>query len=144
MKHLNSPSMLRAGCVAAAALLTGLAFAANSSEAQRQAARQYQQERADCLAGRSAQDRPTCLKEAGAAYAEARRGRLDRGADARQLSENALLRCQAVPTEDRAACERMARGGGTVSGSVAEGAVLKELVTRRIEPAQAPASAASQ
>lgn len=100
----------------------------------------YLKEREACLTGRSAQDRATCLKEAGAARQEARRGTLDSRVDARQLTENALARCRAVHTEDRADCERLALGDGRSSGSVAEGAVLKELVTRRVE---APASAAS-
>lgn len=99
----------------------------------------YLKERETCLTGRSAQDRATCLKEAGAARQEARRGTLDSRVDARQLSENALARCRAVHAEDRADCERLAMGEGHSSGSVAEGAVLKELITRRVEP---PASAA--
>lgn len=131
-------NLLIAIALTGAALLAGAALpvgAAGTSGAGDGAARRYQQERADCLSGRSAQDRQTCLKEAGAAYAEARRGRLGSEVDARQLRENALLRCRVVPAEDREACERLASGGGKVSGSVTEGAVLKELVTRRVEPA---------
>ena len=97
----------------------------------------YVKERADCEAGRTAEDRATCLKEAGAALAEARRARLDNGEDARALRENALQRCRAQPPQDREACERLARGEGTVSGSVGGGGLIKEVVTPVIEPAPA-------
>ena len=107
----------------------------------------YRRDRADCLAGRSAQDRKTCLQEAGAALAAARRGQLV-SPDAATLVANALRRCQAVRAEDRSDCERMARGEGSREGSVAEGAILKRISRIVVEaPAagapSAPASAAS-
>ena len=95
----------------------------------------YRYERQKCLSGRSHQDRATCLKEAGAALAEARRGRLDNGVSERQLAENRVARCRAQPESERADCERMARGEGTVVGSVEGGGVVKELVTRQVGPA---------
>jgi hypothetical protein len=100
----------------------------------------YQQERAACLEGRSSQDRATCLKEAGAARAEARRQGLDNGETPAQLRANALLRCQRVAADDRASCERMALGEGQRDGSVAEGAVVKQLTTRSAAPMPAPAA----
>ncbi|WP_395701503.1 hypothetical protein [Aquabacterium sp.] len=90
----------------------------------------YRQERAKCLDGRSPQDRATCLQEAGAARAEALRGRLDNHEDAATLARNALQRCQSQPEADRADCERLARGEGERSGSVAAGGVFKQLITR--------------
>jgi len=113
-----------------AMLLAATPPAATSAEAI------YRRDRAVCESGRSAQDRPTCLKEAVAALAEARRGQLKTADDA-QLTANALARCEQVPADDRAACETMARGGGMRSGSVAQGAVLKEVVTPIIPPASA-------
>ena len=92
----------------------------------------YRFERQKCLSGRSHQDRATCLKEAGAALAEARRGRLDNGVSERQLAENRVARCAAQPESERADCERLARGEGTVVGSVEGGGVVKELVTRQV------------
>ena len=89
----------------------------------------YRQERAACMEGRNPQDRSTCLKEAGAARNEARRRQLDNGESPDQLRANALLRCQRVATDDRAACERMAQGGGQRSGSVAGGGVLTQITT---------------
>ena len=92
----------------------------------------YRYEREKCLSGRSHQDRATCLKEAGAALAEARRGRLDNGVSERQRAENRVARCAAQHESERADCERMARGEGTVVGSVEGGGVIKELVTRQV------------
>lgn len=90
----------------------------------------YQRERAACLDGSSQQDRATCLKEAAAARAEARRARLDGGEDAQTLAANARLRCRAMLAEDRDACERRVRGEGQVSGSVRAGGTLTTIVTR--------------
>ncbi len=92
-----------------------------------------------CPEGGSSQDRPSCLKEFAAAQAEARRGRLDTGEDAATLARNALRRCDAVLSEDRDACERMARGEGQVSGSVAGGGVLKSIATPGTVLAEPPA-----
>lgn len=103
----------------------------------------YQQDRAKCLAGRSHQDRTTCLQEAGAALQEARRGRLDNGEDARTLQQNALMRCQRQPVEERPACERLARDEGSRSGSVEGGGVVKELVTRTVGPVPAAPAASA-
>lgn len=124
----------------AAALLAGAACA--PALAARHAApgspeAQYQQDRADCLAGRTHQDKATCLREAGAALVEARRGGLT-SADAATLQRNALQRCQRQPQEDRADCERLVRGEGSRSGSVEGGGVIREVVTRTV--GQAPAT----
>lgn len=103
----------------------------------------YQAERKTCLAGRSGQDPATCLKEAGAARAEALRHRLDNGEDRATLRANALQRCAVQPPGERAACETLARGGGTESGSVRAGGVIRELVTRSADgEASAAASGA--
>jgi hypothetical protein len=125
------------------ALLGGAAMAADTS-ASRNAETSYRQERAACLDGSSTQDRTTCLKEAGAALAQGRRNTLDNGVTADQLRRNALQRCGAVRLEDREACERMALGEGQRSGSVAAGAVIKQITTRSVEPTAAAASAAAR
>src|SRR5687768_10624309 len=81
----------------------------------------YQQERAACLSGRTHQDQATCLREAGAARAEARRGGLTTpNAD---FMANALQRCNALPAPDRADCKARVAGYGTQSGSVAGGGI---------------------
>jgi hypothetical protein len=119
-------------------ILCALAFAASFGAAaqDRSAQATYQAE------GRTTNDdRATCLREAGAAYAEAKRGRLSNNVSDAQKRENALLRCREQPPSERLDCERMARGEGKVSGSVAEGAIVRELVTRTVEPAQAASAA---
>ena len=92
----------------------------------------YQQERAACVNGQSHQDRATCMREAGAALYEARRGQLDdHGAD---YQRNALQRCDALPAEDREACHARMTGQGSTEGSVEQGAILREY--REIVPAE--------
>ena len=122
----------------AAALLLAPVLAAERPAATTELAKAqalYVKERAACLDGTSQQERAACLKEAGAALAEAKRSRLGNGEDARALRSNAVQRCDAVRAEDRDSCRRMALGEGTVSGTAAAGGVVKELVT--VEPAAA-------
>lgn len=87
----------------------------------------YQRDRAACMAGQTSQDRATCLKEAGAALQEARRGRLETRDS--QYEQNRLSRCDRQPAQDRPDCIRRMNGEGTVSGSVDGGGILRELVT---------------
>ncbi len=134
--------------VLAAALSPILADAAPAPAGSPEAV--YQSDRADCLAGRTQQDQKTCLYEAVSARDAARKGLLTTEAP-QVLNDNAQQRCQAQPAgADRVACERMAQGEGTVSGSVAAGGELHELTTivppkRRthgVKPAQRAASSA--
>lgn len=116
---------------AATALAATSALAADAGRRSDAEAR-YQQERAACNSGQSHQDQATCLREAGAALQEARRGRLDDGQAAYQ--QNALVRCNALPPEERSACQARMQGQGTTRGSVAEGGIYRELVTRESAP----------
>lgn len=114
--------------LAGAALVAAcpLVLAAKSDAAARE---RYLQERAACLSGQSHQPRDVCLREAGAAYDEARRGLLSHE-DPASLAANALARCAARPADQKDMCERMARGEGTVTGSVEGGGFVREIVTR--------------
>ena len=103
---------------------TAAAAGGNPSDAQTR----FQQDRAACMNGESHQDRATCLREAGAALQEARRGRLTE-ADARQYEQNRMVRCDRQPPEDREDCVRRMRGEGTTSGSVEGGGIYRELVS---------------
>ena len=105
------------------------------------AEQRYQQERADCLAGRSPQARDVCLKEAGAARGEALRQGSPGTTD--DLVRNQLQRCQPLPPADRQSCIARMSGAGTTRGSVAEGGVLRELTTRSPGPDASAPSAAS-
>ena len=101
----------------------------------------FAQERNACLSGASGQDRDTCLREAAAARAEALRGGLNDG-DAR-YKDNQRLRCAALPASEQPACNARMQGQGSVSGSVAGGGLLRELViTERGSPAGAAAAPA--
>jgi hypothetical protein len=120
MKNL-SHSLTLAACAAATLLFAGGAIAGTASEAQLR----YQQERAVCMSGSSNQDRATCLKEAGAALQEARRGNLS-GSES-QLGQNRTSRCNTLPVQDRQDCEMRMSGAGSTSGSEQQGGILREL-----------------
>lgn len=96
----------------------------------------YEQERAVCMSGRSNQDRVTCLQEAGAAWAEARKGGLRD--DATQYTRNATQRCDALPQDDRRDCLARMQGDGTLRGSAKAGGIYRELVTVTREQAVVP------
>jgi hypothetical protein len=129
-RHACAAIVLCATCALPAA---PAAFAAGPNGAPDVEAR-YRSERERCERIEPAADRATCLREAAAARAEARRGRLANGADdpIRYL-ENALRRCEPLPPDDRADCEYRVRGGGTTRGSVEEGGIYRETVTREVE-----------
>jgi len=114
-------------CAAGTLLSATLASAADRGKQLSSAQAIYQQDRAACMSGQTNQDRATCLREAGAALQEARRG----GLDDRQgeYERNRLLRCDSQPAEDRQDCVRRMSGEGTTSGSVAGGGIIRELVT---------------
>lgn len=95
------------------------------------AERVYQRERAACLSGRTHQDQATCLREAGAALEEARRGRL--ATPPTDYMANALRRCEVLPADDRADCKARVAGYGTQSGSVEGGGIYRETVTRSVQ-----------
>ncbi|MEP6740026.1 MAG: hypothetical protein ABJA61_06580 [Caldimonas sp.] len=115
----------------------------------------YLKERADCDAGRTAEDRATCLKEAGAAQVERKRNTLDNNGS---LPQNATERCDSLPAQEKSACMTRAKGimsksgphksvSTVTSGSVAGGGILKETTTTTtgsptiiVIPAAPPAS----
>lgn len=149
-RALNRPALLspaqRLATLAAACML-GLAAHVSPAHAQNaaggSAASRAEAERAACLNGTSHQDRATCLKEAGAAQEERRRGTLDDG-QAGQYRDNALQRCQGLPAAEQADCVKRANGLGQRSGSVEGGGVIKETVTRTVgTPAVAQAASAA-
>lgn len=113
-----------------AAIFVGSVFsmsAVSAASANSEATARYKAERAVCMSGQSNQDRATCLKEAGAALAESKRGGLAGGQG--MLRQNAMVRCNALPGDDREACERRIDGEGSTSGSVSSGGVIREIVT---------------
>ena len=104
----------------------GAAAAAEASRASDVQVR-YAQERAQCRQITQPEARKTCLREAGAAQIEARRGTLVE--PQQNYEQNRLARCSYYKDpKERGYCERRMRGDGTVSGSVEEGAIVRELV----------------
>ena len=107
----------------------------------------YQQDRANCLAGKTAESQKTCLKEAGAALQAARERQL-KTPGAAQLAANERKRCEPLRGDDRTACLKRAEGmDTTTSGGVAAGGDLKETVTvvpgtPAVEPETMPPTAA--
>ena len=116
----------------AVALLAATTAATGAPAMSDAAKAQYDAERARCMSGTTGQDQASCLKSAGAAYESSRQGRLrDPNSDFR---DNALARCKTVAEADKADCESRVDGQGTTSGSVKEGGVIKETVTRNVNP----------
>lgn len=110
--------------IGAAALLL-FAGAANAASPMSEAQARYKQERAACMNGTSNQDRATCLKEAGAALGEAKRGALGQSSD-KSLASNSMMRCEGLPAKDREDCA-MRMKHGTMSGSAQQGGILREI-----------------
>ncbi len=118
-----------------ALLMLGLALGSAPALAQSEtdpgdALARFQQERAACMSGQSNQDRTSCLREAGAAFAQAQKRGL--GEDPAQYKGNAIIRCQRLPDADRIDCIARMQGQGTTSGSVGAGGIFRELQTREI------------
>ncbi|HEY1131976.1 MAG TPA: hypothetical protein VGF12_21395 [Roseateles sp.] len=134
-RHRLSAAWLAAGLM----VLAGVAQAAGPKAGNVDPLRlQYEREKADCISGRTGEPRDVCLREAGAAYAQARKGQLVAPGDRpEQWARNALLRCQAQPPEDRDLCERRVREGQT-SGSVSGGGQLTTLTVRSTDIPKSP------
>ena len=130
MNFRKTPELLTitATVVAACAAFSVDAISANAATPS-PAEQRYQQDRADCLAGRTAESRKTCLIEAAAALQASRKHGLTTPTP-EQIAANERKRCEALSGADRQDCLKRAAGlDTTVSGSVAGGGDLKETVT---------------
>ena len=120
-----------AAALAGAFASATVAFAAEPVATDDAKAR-YAKERAACETGNTHQDKATCLKEAGAALDEKKKGKLDNSGSP---VANATDRCNVLPAKDKADC--LARIVGpqspnqrvTISGSVEGGGVIRETTT---------------
>ncbi|MBC7376567.1 MAG: hypothetical protein H7346_03920 [Burkholderiaceae bacterium] len=118
----------------AAAIAAPLAQAATHSKTSKSTSsaieQSYQREVARCKSGQSQQDRATCMREAGAARAEARKGNLTDPGTA-DLARNATARCNAQPAPDQDDCMKRVTGAGDTrtQGSVMGGGLIRETVT---------------
>lgn len=86
-----------------------------------------QSEMAACNNGKTQQDRATCLTEVKNANAAKRAGKVDNAGG--QFRANAMQRCNALPSQDKIACEARVAGYGNPQGSVAGGGVVTEIET---------------
>jgi len=148
MNFNKTPELLAIAITVAAVLSTFSVGAISANAAAPTAAEtRYQQDRADCMAGKTAESQKTCLKEAGAALQASREHELKSGNSA-QLAANERQRCVPLSGDDKKACLARAAGMDTgTSGSVAAGGDLKETVTvipgvQPIQPETMPATAA--
>ena len=148
MKFNKAPEMLAVAATVAAVFSTFSVGAISAHAASPTAADQrYQQDRANCMAGKTAESQKTCLKEAGAALQAAREHDL-KSPSPTQIAANERKRCEALSGGDKADCLKRAAGlDTTVSGSVAGGGDIKETVTvipgtPEVRPETMPAPAA--
>ena len=142
--HLTRP--LWALLVLSAALGASPAQAAGKSGPADSEAR-YQRDAAACRTARHAHDKEDCLSQASTARASREPVSVD--LDPGRFARNALKRCEPLSEPDRSDCVARIRGQGTTSGSVADGGIYRELVTREIAlpvapPAAGPAASAAQ
>ncbi len=120
---------LSAGLAAVAFAFATPAWAAGAADKASIEAN-YQSALTACQSMAVPADRTNCLRDAGAARAQALRTG-ESTTSPEQLQRNALQRCQAhTSAEDKATCERMARGDGSTSGSVESGGVIREITTQ--------------
>ena len=111
--------------LALACLLPAVAMSAAHAESNADAQATYQKQKADCLNGQTSEGKKTCLREAAAAFNDAKTGRLTKYNS--NFEANATARCQAFKNaDDRDLCERRQREG-TTTGSVGGGGDLCEL-----------------
>jgi hypothetical protein len=92
----------------------------------------YKNEVQACLSGKTHQARETCLEEARSAMAEKRRGQV--ATPREDFLANAMARCEPLVGEDKAACQARVMGKGSVTGSVADGGLLREVETVVLPP----------
>jgi hypothetical protein len=145
MKFNKTPELLGLAITVAAVFSTfSVGAISASAAASTPAETRYQQDRANCMAGKTAESQKTCLKEAGAALQASREHQL-KTPDGAQLAANERKRCEPLAGDDKKAC--LARAAGmdtTTSGSVAAGGDIKETVTVMpgVQPEAMPAPAA--
>lgn len=130
MKFQKAPELIAVATTVAAVFSTfSVGAISANAPAPTPAEQRYQQDRANCMDGKTAESRKTCLKEAGAALQASRAHDLTSPSSA-QVAANERKRCEALPGDDKAEClKRVAGVDTTVSGSVSAGGDLKETVT---------------
>lgn len=139
------PFRMLIACALGACLAAPLAMAAGSGAAlnTNDIEARYKADIERCKAGQTNQDKPTCIREAGAAREEANRNRLSNNGNPQTYDMNEKARCQALPTAERNDCMLQMSGQNTsTQGSVGGGGVLRETtITTTGTPVPAPGAA---
>lgn len=99
-------------------------------------------EMAACNNGTTQQDRATCLTEVKNANEARRAGQVDNSGG--QFQANAVQRCNALPSQEKIACEARVAGYGNPQGSVAGGGVITEIETVVVPNNSGPVTIQSQ
>ena len=122
------------------ALLCGLSLPVAAQD-QSEKRRSYEADRRACLSGATGQALEACIKEARAVLAQ--QPGATPSLSSEQLQRNNLKRCDSLDGSERTDCVSRMQGEGTVSGSVAGGGILRELVTTEVvtSPPKQPTAA---
>lgn len=128
--------------IAVAGLMPLAGHAQDASMADMQA--RYKQDMQRCQSLTDPDAQKTCRREAAAALQEARRHRLVSGHP--DTAANATARCQRLPVDQRADCERLMSDRSAVEhGSVSGGGVIRELtITVPADGTSAPGNYGTQ
>jgi hypothetical protein len=145
--HTRHDSLLGlGGLVIAGALLSFSALSAAPTPGAQatEINAKFEQDKANCLAGKASAERNACMKEATKARNSARNAPIY---DDATYKHNKFDRCRVLSGDEARDCFARMKGEGTVSGSVEGGGVLRETVTIEVGPVPTapaqPASAAS-
>ncbi|MFT4103230.1 MAG: hypothetical protein QM674_19785 [Burkholderiaceae bacterium] len=122
---------------AVAAALGAMSAARAQSDTSSASQAQHLLDRERCNDPASYQDKDACLREAAAARAASARGGDANGspaADPAEYRRNEARRCDPLPPALRDDCLARVGGAGIGAGSVGEGGILRESITREIGP----------
>jgi hypothetical protein len=133
---MKTTSPIRQRLRHSAALALGLLIAGHmvcaSAQDRSEKRQRLEADLKSCASGTSGQALEPCMQEARAVFAQ------PPGAypqvSAEQLERNSVMRCEPFTGDDLTACLARLQGGATLSGSVAGGGVLRELVTPVVAP----------
>jgi hypothetical protein len=131
---MNQTQTLRALLVASSLAVAAAAAMAQGPVNRGAVEAQFKADRQVCMTGQTMQaSRDACLYDARLARQAALTGELG-GEMPATLKRNRLLRCDAVTPGSEDECLRAMNGEGGVTGSVKEGAIVRELVLEEPVP----------
>ena len=99
----------------------------------------FEQDKANCLSGKTGAERTVCLNQATRARTSARNAPIYDDATYRH---NKFDRCRVLSGDEARDCFARMKGEGTTSGSVEGGGIYREKVTIEVGPVPTPAASA--